>query len=112
VKIKNVWYLGEALPAVIIGIILGPIASKFIDAERWGVAAPEQQNAITLGICRVVIGVQLVIAGYQLPAKYQLTYWKEMLICLLPVMTIMWLCTSACIIATVPNLTLVSAPAQ
>ncbi|KAF1817458.1 Na(+)/H(+) antiporter 1 [Eremomyces bilateralis CBS 781.70] len=108
-KIKMKWYLGEALPAVVFGIILGPIASKFIDATRWGVAAPEQQNAITLGVCRVVIGVQLVIAGYQLPTKYQLTRWKEMFICLIPIMTIMWLCTTGCIIATVPNLTLLAA---
>ncbi|EEP81432.1 conserved hypothetical protein [Uncinocarpus reesii 1704] len=108
-KIKNVWYLGEALPAVIVGIALGPIASKFIDAERWGVAAPEQQNAITLGITRVVIGVQLVIAGFQLPAKYQLTRWKEMLLCLIPIMTVMWLCTTGCILLTVPKLTLLTA---
>jgi NhaP-type Na+/H+ or K+/H+ antiporter len=46
------------------------------------------------GLARVMIGVQLVIAGYQLPAKYQWTYWKEMTICLLPVMTTMWLSTS------------------
>lgn len=54
-----------------------------------------------------MIGVQLVIAGFQLPAKYQLAKWKEMAICLLPVMTIMWLCTTACMLATVPKVTLV-----
>ncbi|KAI1912014.1 hypothetical protein LOZ53_002315 [Ophidiomyces ophidiicola] len=108
-KIKNVWYLGEALPAVVFGIILGPIASKFIEAQKWGVGAPDQQNAITLGITRVVIGVQLVIAGFQLPAKYQMSRWKEMLICLIPIMTIMWLCTTGCILLTVPKLTLLTA---
>jgi sodium/hydrogen antiporter len=56
-----------------------------------------------------MIGVQLVIAGFQLPAKYQLLRWKEMTICLLPVMTIMWLATSACVIATVPKITLLAA---
>lgn len=30
---------------------------------------------------RVMIGVQLVIAGFQLPAKYQLAKWKEMALC-------------------------------
>lgn len=60
------------------------------------------------GMCRIVIGVQLVIAGFQLPARYQLKRWKEMLICLLPVMTIMWLCTTACIMLTIPKLSLVS----
>ncbi len=67
VKIKAQWYLGEAcksihgtgtdaviilpftiVPAVVIGIMLGPIAAKFLDADRWGSAAPEQMGAITL----------------------------------------------------------------
>ncbi|CAA9960606.1 Na antiporter 1 [Pyrenophora teres f. maculata] len=109
VKIKQVWYLGEALPAVFIGIILGPIAARFLDAEKWGSAATGQQEAITLGLCRIVIGVQLVIAGFQLPAKYQQLRWKEMAICLLPVMTLMWICTSLCILVTIPKLSLLAA---
>lgn len=56
-----------------------------------------------------MIGVQLVIAGYQLPAKYNWMRWKEMAMCLLPIMTLMWLCTTACIMATVSNLTLLTA---
>ncbi|KAF2818202.1 Na(+)/H(+) antiporter 1 [Ophiobolus disseminans] len=109
VKIKQVWYLGEALPAVLLGIILGPLAAKFLDAERWGLGVEGQQEAITLGMCRIVIGVQLVIAGFQLPAKYQQANWKEMAICLLPVMTIMWLFTSLCIYITIPKMTLLTA---
>ncbi|KAL5370749.1 hypothetical protein DPSP01_014686 [Paraphaeosphaeria sporulosa] len=113
IKIKQVWNLGEALPAVVIGIILGPIASKFLNAERWGSAEEGQQEAITLarypGLCRLVIGVQLVIAGFQLPAKYQASNWKEMAICLLPVMTIMWIFTSLCILMTIPNLSFLAA---
>jgi NhaP-type Na+/H+ or K+/H+ antiporter len=48
VKIKQVWYLGEALPALLVGIILGPIAAKFIDSERWGSAEQGQTEHITL----------------------------------------------------------------
>jgi hypothetical protein len=59
------------------------------------------------GLCRVVIGVQLVIVGFQLPAKYQIHRWKEMLICLMPNMALMWLCTSACILLAIPRLNLV-----
>merc|ERR1712000_225986 len=109
VKLKQAWYLGEALPAVVIGIILGPVAAKFIESEKWGNAEPGQTNEITLGLMRVMIGVQLVIAGYQLPAKYLVLRWKEMLLLLLPVMTIMWLSTTLCILATVPKLTLLAA---
>ncbi|KAK0672518.1 Cation/H+ exchanger [Cercophora samala] len=109
VNIKSKWFLGEALPAVVVGIILGPIAAKFIDSSRWGSAAQGQTSDITLGMARVVIGVQLVIAGFQLPAKYNLHRWKEMALCLLPIMTIMWLCTTLCLLATVPNVTLLAA---
>ncbi|KAJ3497180.1 hypothetical protein NLG97_g2095 [Lecanicillium saksenae] len=109
VKIKQVWYLGEALPAVLLGVILGPIAAKFLDSERWGSAEKGQTNEITLGVTRVMIGVQLVIAGYQLPAKYNWMRWKEMALCLLPIMTIMWLCTTLCMLATVPKVTLLAA---
>ncbi|RYO82829.1 hypothetical protein DL766_006475 [Monosporascus sp. MC13-8B] len=109
VKLKQKWYLGEALPAMLIGIVLGPIAAKFLDARKWGSAAEDQQNHITLGLMRVMIGVQLVIAGFQLPAKYLSQRWKEMVICLLPVMTLMWLCTTLCILVTVPKITLLAA---
>ncbi|CAI6327701.1 unnamed protein product [Periconia digitata] len=109
VKVKQVWYLGEALPAVILGIILGPISAKFLDAEKWGSAVEGQKEAITLGICRVVIGVQLVMAGIQLPAKYIHKNWKEMATLLLPVMTIMWLCTGLCIYITIPKISFLAA---
>ena len=58
---------------------------------------------------RVMIGVQLVIAGFRLPAKYQLYKWKEMALCLLPVMTTMWLCTTLCMLATIPKISLLAA---
>ncbi|RMZ11380.1 hypothetical protein D0862_02971 [Hortaea werneckii] len=108
VKIKQVWYLGEALPAVVIGIILGPVAANFLNVARWGTAADDQQAPVTLGLCRVVIGVQLVIAGFQLPAKFLKTRWLEMAICLLPVMTIMWLATTLCILIVIPNMSLLT----
>jgi NhaP-type Na+/H+ or K+/H+ antiporter len=48
VKIKQKWFLGEALPALTVGVILGPIAAKFIDSQRWGSAVKEQTSDITL----------------------------------------------------------------
>ena len=107
------------------GIILGPIAARLIDSERWGHAVEDQTAAITLvsfidpscfyiadvlqGIARVVIGVQLVIAGYQLPAKYPWHRWKDMALVLIPVMTIMWLCTTGCVQLMIPKLTTLTA---
>ncbi|KAI8691907.1 Na-H-Exchanger domain-containing protein [Fusarium sp. Ph1] len=109
VKIRQSWYLGIALPAVIVGIILGPVAAKFIEADKWGAGHEGQTRSITLGVTRVMIGLQLVMAGYQLPARYCLTRWREMALCLLPIMTMMWICTTLCVIATVPKVTVLSA---
>ncbi|KAI1804649.1 Cation/H+ exchanger [Daldinia bambusicola] len=109
VKLKGVWYLGEALPAVLTGMILGPIAAKFLDAKRWGSATPGQQDAITLGIMRVMIGIQLVIAGYQLPARYLQLHRKAIIVCLVPIMALMWLATSICVLATIPKVSLLAA---
>ena len=37
-----------AVPAVLIGIILGPVAGNLLDPERWGSSAEGQKEAITL----------------------------------------------------------------
>jgi hypothetical protein len=75
VKIKAEWYLGEAcklclpmrrhvdianfqlVPAVVFGIIVGPVASRFIDSTRWGSAAKDQQEYITLVSLHVSLGL-------------------------------------------------------
>ncbi|RSL38517.1 hypothetical protein CEP53_014805 [Fusarium sp. AF-6] len=109
VKIRQSWYLGIALPAVVVGIILGPVAAKFIEVNKWGVGQEGQTRSITLGVTRVMIGLQLVMAGFQLPARYCLIRWREMALCLLPIMTMMWICTTLCVVATVPKVTVLSA---
>lgn len=54
--------------------------------------------------CRLVLGVQLVIAGIQLPPKYLKTEWKSLFYLLGPGMVLMWLFSSMLIWALVPNL--------
>lgn len=48
VKMKQKWYLGEALPAMLIGILLGTVAGRLIGSERWGSAVKDQTENITL----------------------------------------------------------------
>ncbi|KAK7959259.1 uncharacterized protein PG986_004113 [Apiospora aurea] len=111
VLIKSKALLGEALPAMCIGIVLGPLLANFLNHTRWGPGdlSEDQKSAITLGFMRVMISVQLLIAGYQLPAKYVAANWRSMAVLLLPIMTLMWLCTTACLLATVPKITLLAA---
>jgi sodium/hydrogen antiporter len=87
---------------------MGPLAINWLDSRKWGSAIIGQVPDITLGMTRVVIGVQLVMAGYQLPARYVQYRWKEMFIILIVVMTLMWLCTAACMMALVPKITLLA----
>ena len=87
---------------------MGPIAINWLDSRKWGSAIIGQVPDITLGLTRVVIGIQLVMAGYQLPAQYVRYRWKEMILILIVVMTLMWLCTAACMMALVPNITFLS----
>lgn len=50
-----------------------------------------------------------MIVGYQLPAQYHYRRWKDLFMCLIPIMTLMWLLTTSCIIATIPRLSLLTA---
>lgn len=99
--IKERLFLGEAPLAVVIGIGLGPYglggifnwASKEIDIDE-----------VSLGLCRVVIGIQLTLVGVQLPYKYPWIEIRSLVVLLLPIMTVMWLSTTLCIWLVIPSL--------
>lgn len=61
-------------------------------------------DSIILYFSRLVLGIQLVLAGVQLPSQYLKKQWKPLSILLGPVMTVMWLVTSLLIWAFVPGL--------
>jgi len=66
-------------------------------------------NAATLYFSRLVLGVQLVLAGVQLPSRYLQKEWKSLALLLGPIMTLMWLSSSLIIWGMVPNLSFVHA---
>ncbi|KAI5466305.1 Sodium/hydrogen exchanger family-domain-containing protein [Mariannaea sp. PMI_226] len=101
--LKENYYLSEALIALLVGVAFGPHAADFIHPKSYaecykpGVSEAEcQQNldTITLNFSRLVLGVQLVLAGVQLPSKYLQREWKSILLLVGPGMTAMWLATS------------------
>ena len=51
-------------------------------------------DGITLNFSRLVLGVQLVLAGVQLPSRYLRTEWRSILLLVGPGMAAMWLATS------------------
>lgn len=64
----------------------------------------ESLDTIILYFSRLVLGVQLVLAGVQLPSRYLKTQWRPLSILLGPIMVAMWLATSLLVWALVPNL--------
>lgn len=61
-------------------------------------------DTTTLYFSRLVLGVQLVLAGVQLPSRYLRTQWRPLALLLGPIMTAMWLTTSLLVWALVPSL--------
>ncbi|KAJ1022021.1 hypothetical protein NDA18_005256 [Ustilago nuda] len=99
--IKERLFLGEAPLAVVIGIGLGPYGLGGI--FNW--ASKETDiDEVSLGLCRVVIGIQLTLVGVQLPYKYPWIEIRSLAVLLLPIMTVMWLSTTLCIWLVIPSL--------
>lgn len=80
-----------------------PSAANFIRPLEYA-GSEETLNSVILYFSRLVLGVQLVLAGVQLPSRYLKTQWKPLSILLGPIMCAMWLVTSLLIWGLVPNI--------
>ena len=102
--LKEQFYLSEALISTFAGLTFSPHATNFIKPIEFANNNEEALETITLYFSRLVLGVQLVLAGVQLPSKYLQTEWKSMSWLLGPGMCAMWICTSLMVWAMVPNI--------
>ena len=102
--LKERYYLSEALISLIAGVIFSPHATNFIKPLDFALGSQENLDSITLYFTRLVLGVQLVLAGVQLPRKYLQHEWKSLALLLGPGMTAMWLSSSLIVWGMVPNL--------
>ncbi|ODQ50175.1 hypothetical protein SAICODRAFT_10227 [Saitoella complicata NRRL Y-17804] len=101
--VKERAFVSEALVALLIGVAFGPIGSGWIEPERFGDGNADVKK-ITLAFTRLVIGVQLVLAGVELPSKY---IWRErwsLFVLLIPIMTTMWVISALFVYLLIPNL--------
>jgi len=89
--------------SLLAGVIFSPHATNFVRPLEY-TGSQANLNAVTLYFSRLVLGVQLVLAGVQLPSRYLKTEWKSLSLLLGPVMTCMWIASSLLIWAMVPNL--------
>lgn len=81
----------------------GPLGANFIRPKVYGECfepgvtgqeCEDNLNGITLNFSRLVLGVQLVLAGVQLPSKYLRRELKPVLLLVGPGMAAMWIATS------------------
>ncbi|OAX79015.1 hypothetical protein ACJ72_06670 [Emergomyces africanus] len=101
---KEKFYLSEALISLISGILFSPNFANLLRPLDYAQGSPAAVETITLYFSRLVLGVQLVLAGVQLPSRYLLKEWKSLSLLLGPGMLAMWLCSSLVIFALVPHL--------
>lgn len=101
--LKEKFYLAEALISTLAGLVFSEHATNFIRPLELANGNEEDLETITLYFSRLVLGVQLVLAGVQLPSRYLRTEWKSLSLLLGPGMCAMWLSTSLLVWAMVPN---------
>jgi NhaP-type Na+/H+ or K+/H+ antiporter len=95
--------------SLIAGLIFSPHASNLVRPDEYALHEVETLETITLYFTRLVLGVQLVLAGVQLPSKYLQTEWKSLALLLGPGMTVMWIVTSLLVFAFVPHINFLQA---
>jgi NhaP-type Na+/H+ or K+/H+ antiporter len=89
--------------SLLAGVAFSPPAANLVRPLAYA-GSQENLDAITLYFSRLVLGVQLVLAGIQLPSRYLYKQWKPLALLLGPIMTCMWLSTSLLVWAMVPHL--------
>ena len=89
--------------SLLAGVAFSPPAANLVRPLEY-TGSQENLNAVTLYFSRLVLGVQLVLAGVQLPSRYLHKQWKSLALLLGPVMTCMWLATSLLVWGLVPRI--------
>ncbi|KAF3922874.1 hypothetical protein AA313_de0206749 [Arthrobotrys entomopaga] len=108
--VKERLYLSEALIALLMGVAFGPHGANLIRPLAYARGGSQDNlDAINLAFSRLVLGVQLVLAGVQLPKKYLIYEWKSLGLLLGPVMTVMWLVSGTIVYGLIPGLSYVQA---
>ncbi|KAJ2797376.1 hypothetical protein H4R20_005207 [Coemansia guatemalensis] len=90
---KERLFLSETLLAMVYGIIVGPCVLNWMDPSGWS----SNSLQFTQEFSRYALAIEVMIAGVSLPKKYVLKELVSLLMLLLPLMTTMWLVSSAII---------------
>ncbi|OAP55818.1 hypothetical protein AYL99_09970 [Fonsecaea erecta] len=105
---KQQFLLSEALIALIAGAVLAHFAG-FLRPDEYGCGHGRNIDSITLEFSRLVLAVQLVLTGIQLPSRYLSRAWCSIFYMLGPTLTLMWLSAGLIIWLMVPRLSFIHA---
>ncbi len=95
--------------SLLAGVAFSPHAANFVKPLDYANGSETDLATITLYFTRLVLGVQLVLAGVQLPSKYLFREWKSLALLLGPGLTAMWLSSSLLVWGMVPHLSFLHA---
>ncbi|GAA5896262.1 hypothetical protein JCM8208_001828 [Rhodotorula glutinis] len=101
--------MSSALIALCVGIAVGPIGLDWISPWQWTSFDEEERRNLTFQIMRVVIGIQVMFAGIDLPAAYLRREARSLFMLLGPIMTAGWFISAGFILLFVPALTFLEA---
>ncbi|GAA5848387.1 hypothetical protein JCM8547_004499 [Rhodosporidiobolus lusitaniae] len=107
--LKQKFLLSSALIAFCVGIAVGPIGLDWLSPWRWVNYDEEARMTLTFQITRVVIGIQVLFAGIDLPAAYLKREALSLTMLLLPVMICAWFASAGFVYLLVKGLTFLEA---
>lgn len=90
--------------SLLAGVIFSPHATNLVRPLDYA-GSQANLDTVTLYFSRLVLGVQLVLAGVQLPSRYLRKEWKPLALLLGPIMATTWIISSLLVWALVPHIT-------
>lgn len=97
------------MPSCVTGILFGPLVANVINPFEWVGHDTDTFIDFTMQLSRIVIGLQVLFTGVNLPKQYIRKEWLSLTMLLLPIMTCAWLSVGLLIWALIPGLSYLEA---
>ncbi|OZJ04622.1 hypothetical protein BZG36_02041 [Bifiguratus adelaidae] len=104
--VKERLYLSEAFVATLVGVAFGPVAANLLHTSDLN---DETLSYLTEEFARIVIAIQVMTAGVELPSRYLWNQGKSLMVLLVPVMIWMWLVSASFVYVLIPGLNFLEA---